>query len=159
MTYYLKLASAEDAREAVIATSQEWHRTYFENGYRSMLLNGHSDAVRFVDVLTRAELAEVPDAIAIGGKALRAVHEWQEEQNEAYIKQMHVEGFGIVVRMADALATATVLDPADVLPLLRAVSRGWDEAREELDALPPGWLALVEDKRLEEDERKSSTDD
>ncbi len=92
-------------------------------------------------------------------EALRAVREWQA-LGEA--KKMSTESMPWqMLRMLDVLATATVLDAKDVLPLLRAarnymtrpdsekytpyldikaVCRAWDD-------LTPEWRAMLEARR------------
>lgn len=100
--YYLELATEEDA-EAVRA----WQDRFDGAAWNIA-----------ASIVARAKLVEQPGAIALGGEALRAVRAWQAACGEdgSIPDITHHKSR----RMHDALADAPVLDPADVLPLLRA---------------------------------------
>ncbi len=96
---------------------------------------------------------KVPDTIFLGGEALRAVRAWQESDGACRCSDLetlmrHGRSDSRAALMLGELELATVLDVADVLPLLREAyglaSGGSPWFRELWDQLPIEVRRLVE---------------
>ncbi len=142
--YYLELASAEDAA-AILAQAADEAKGRFTPD----VSNACDIALgRLGDVITVP-----PDAIAVSSPAYAAARAWRDVSGPGTGgRRIIAEG-----AMVHAMRNATILDPAEVLPLVRAVHDalvevhgggvegfGYPMVLGAYNALPPAWRAYLE---------------